>query len=68
MTKARIPKTPIVRPPHPVRVAFDALPPAEQQAILERIQQLLEAQTWIFAKTMPENPHESLPPQELCAR
>jgi hypothetical protein len=60
-TRPRTPKkptTPKVRPPHPLRVEFDALPPDEQRSVLTRIQQLLESQHWIFAKTMPENPHE----------
>jgi hypothetical protein len=39
------------------RAAFDALPADRQQAIRDRIQQLLERQHWTFAKTMPENPH-----------
>jgi hypothetical protein len=60
--RARTPKTPKTskppRPPHPLRVAFDALPSAEQSAILDRVRALLEQQTWIFAKRMPDNPHE----------
>lgn len=39
------------------RAAFDALPATERWASFERIGMLLQQQEWIFAKTMPQNPH-----------
>ena len=39
------------------RAAFDALPATERWASFERIGMLLHQQEWIFAKTMPQNPH-----------
>lgn len=40
------------------RAPFDALPPHEQAATLDRIGRLLLLAPWQFARTMPENPHE----------
>lgn len=37
--------------------AFNALPAAERWANFERMGMLLNQQQWIFAKTMPQNPH-----------
>jgi SAM-dependent methyltransferase len=39
------------------KAEFDALPATERWASFERIGMLLNQQQWIFAKTMPQNPH-----------